>query len=610
MFSFLVPRSWIIIVEESCSFSQNRKMEWIVRLIVGCLRSFVVTRWAHAKFKFFPTERTSLRYHTILVALHVSYQVLVELVGRVNLNGTHNHQDFPPLLLTFIITFHDRLSRRSKNVPPNHREECVLPQRGTNLFPTTMTGQSVENYGGRGAADLDTILSSFQPSPNEDYTYSMPAEWEEHSACLILFPHNPETFRVSKAAQEIANLALEIATSGQESVFLLCKDPQIAEDASKAVLSRWSEHQQHKTEDQYFNQFYHGLPICTAICPSNDTWARDTGPTFVFRRQKVSKTVSQQEEKVLVGLDWDFNAYGGPEEGCYWPCADDRKIADLVCSPTTLFQTVISSKQTTLPNINLKTATSIAESLSIHSSLPIPMILEGGSFHTDGEGTLLTTSECLLNPNRNPHLSKDQIESALKESLGIHKVLWLPYGLDNDLDTNGHVDNFCCFAKPGHVILAWTDHQDDQSEMSNYQRCRVAQEYLEAATDAQGRKLEITKLYLPKLTLQYTKEEAMSIGTNENDTNTENQDSMAFVREPGEKMAASYINFYIANRAILVPQFASSTNDDLDLAAADQSALETLQSLFPGRRVVGIPSREILLGGGNIHCQTQQVPSI
>ncbi len=457
-----------------------------------------------------------------------------------------------------------------------------------------MAVQNIENYGDRGAADLETILSSLRPAPNEkESDFFMPGEWEAHSVCLILFPHNPETFCLQQVSKEIANLAIEIATKGQESVCLLCKDEETARQAAEAVLSSWQ--QQHK-------EVYNGLSIYTCICPSNDTWARDTGPTFVFRKQTSSEG---QESKVLIGLDWDFNAYGGPDEGCYWPCSEDQKIAGLVCSSDTVMKPILSSTPVSNSAFIETSATSLAKSLSIHSSLPLPIILEGGSFHTDGEGTLLTTCECLLHPNRNQHLTQEQIETVLKTSLGVNKVLWLPYGLDADNDTNGHVDNFCCFAKPGHVILAWTDCQTSDDELSNYQRCRTALKYLESVTDAQGRKLSITKLYLPDKTLRYTKEEAMSIGANQrNDTNPED-----FIRHPGEAMAASYINFYIANKAILVPQFASSDADQ-DLVDSDQKALETLRPLFPGRKVVGVPSREILLGGGNIHCQTQQVPSI
>lgn len=123
------------------------------------------------------------------------------------------------------------------------------------------------------------------------------------------------------------------------------------------------------------------------------------------------------------------------------------------------------------------------------------LCFEGGSLHTDGEGTLLVTEECLLNPNRNPQLSKDTIESILKTCLGVSKVIWLPDGLDADEDTNGHVDNFCCFVKPGHVVLAWTDDKENDEE--NYKRCRTAEAIFSSTTDAKDRKIIVHKLGLP-----------------------------------------------------------------------------------------------------------------
>jgi len=471
-------------------------------------------------------------------------------------------------------------------------------------------------------SDLATIVSSLNNSNNtssNDTHYYMPAEWEEHSACLILFPHNQDTFRVEKASREIIDLALSIATVGQEAVYLLCKNARSAKETSLLVLEQRKsaviDVDLDTTTDTDTN-----LPIYTVICPSNDTWARDTGPTFVFRRQTMEEE-QQPQNYQLIGLGWDFNAYGGPEEGCYWPCNHDRKIARLVCSETTLAN----------DSLNPNSSIAISKSLSIHSSVSVPIILEGGSFHTDGEGTLLTTSECLLHPNRNPHLTQDQIEQVLKLSLGVSKVLWLPHGLDADNDTNGLVDNFCCFVRPGHVVLAWTDDNcdeggDDEDEtessrkINNYKRCRKAYEYLESTKDAKGRTIEITKLYLPTPSLRYTEEEALSIGNKNKEhdqspnNNSDDDVSADFVRYPGEVMAASYINYYLANKAVLVPQFAAAataSSDDSDkdaLAEIDRKALETLRPLFPGRTVIGIPSREILLGGGNIHCQTQQVP--
>ena len=139
--------------------------------------------------------------------------------------------------------------------------------------------------------------------------------------------------------------------------------------------------------------------ISIHICESDDTWARDTAPTFVFQETRIEGAGKQTQ---LVGIDWDFNAYGGPEEGCYWPCERDRRIASRVC-----------------------------EIVGVEAR-KVPIVLEGGSIHTDGEGTLLTTKECLLNKNRNPGMSQEDIENYLKQNLGCNKIIWLDHGLAYD----------------------------------------------------------------------------------------------------------------------------------------------------------------------------------
>ena len=393
----------------------------------------------------------------------------------------------------------------------------------------------------------------------------MPAEWAPHSACLILFPHNPQTFRLERAQAEILNLAQQIVNHGKEDVYLLCKD----EAQAKAVQRDVGEMKM-ETDNR----------IHVGIVPSDDTWARDTAPIFVWQSTKSNHNSDDTatSKKKLMGLDWRFNAYGGPEEGCYWPCDDDQQIAQRICDP----------------------CGSIAKTLNIQGSISVPMVLEGGSIQTDGEGTLLTTKECLLNPNRNPHLTQEEIELILKESLGVQKILWLPKGLDADEDTNGHVDNICCFVEPSHVALAWTD--DLERDPENHERCREAMDFLQQSTDAKGRSLKITKLYLPSPSLRYTKQEAISLV--ETLDGAEKHGNYVLTRQPNQKMAASYVNFYIANQAVLVPQFGAGAE------STDAQAIETLQQIFEDRKVVGIPSREILLGGGNIHCQTQQVPFV
>jgi len=218
---------------------------------------------------------------------------------------------------------------------------------------------------------------------------------------------------------------------------------------------------------------------------------------------------------------------------------------------------------------------------------PHSMILEGGSIHVDGEGTCLTTEECLLNKNRNPHLTKAEIEDELKAYLGVKKVIWLPHGLFGDDDTNGHIDNMCCFVKPGVVLLSWTDDVSDPQ----YERSLEAVSVLSNATDAKGRKLEIIKLHVPG-PLYMTDEEASGLI----------QDGEAKPRPPGTRLAASYLNFYIANGGIITPQFGDQKWDD--------EAVRVLSLAFPDYEVVRVDgAREIALGGGNIHCITQQQPA-
>ena len=212
-----------------------------------------------------------------------------------------------------------------------------------------------------------------------------------------------------------------------------------------------------------------------------------------------------------------------------------------------------------------------------------PLILEGGSIHVDGQGTCLTTEECLLNPNRNPHLSRAKVEEALRRFLGVSTIIWLGRGVYAD-ETDGHIDNLACFTSPGHVALTWTDDREDPQ----YEISRDALQRLRRARDARGRALEVHRIHQPApMTLSAAEAAGLDPqpGTK--------------IRVAGDRLAASYINFYIANRAVVMPLY-----DPL----RDASARRSLARLFPTRRIVGVPAREILLGGGNIHCITQQVP--
>lgn len=276
---------------------------------------------------------------------------------------------------------------------------------------------------------------------------------------------------------------------------------------------------------------------------SNDAWMRDMGPTFVIH-----------DEDEIRGVDWQFNAWGGLNGGLYFPWDQDDLVA----------QKVLQIER--IPRYRA------------------PFVLEGGAIHVDGEGTLITTEECLLNPNRNPHLSREDIENYLKAYLNVEKIIWLGRGVYYD-ETDGHVDNLCCFIRPGVVALTWTDDPHDPQ----YAISCDAYERLHRTTDAKGRALEIHKLHQPG-PLFMTEEEGQGL----------DQFPGSHTRFAGQRLAGSYINFYIANDAVIVPQF----ND-----VYDEATLQTLQTLFPERQVVGIYTREILLGGGNIHCITQQKPS-
>ncbi|KAL4036134.1 agmatine deiminase [Cucumis melo var. makuwa] len=362
--------------------------------------------------------------------------------------------------------------------------------------------------------------------------FHMPAEWEPHSQCWLGWPERPDNWRDNAVHGQRVFVKVASAISKFESV-TVCASASQWENARSQLPAN----------------------IRVVEMGMNDCWFRDTGPTFVVRKS-ISNSGSAVES--VAGIDWNFNSWGGVEDGCYADWSLDlqvaRKILDIERLPR----------------------------------FPNTIILEGGSIHVDGEGTCLTTEECLLNKNRNPHLSKGQIEDILKAYLGVKKIIWLPRGLYGDDDTNGHIDNMCCFAKPGVVLLSWTDDQTDPQ----YERCIEAYSVLSEVTDAKGRKLDIIKLHVPG-PLHLTDEEAAGIV----------QDGDAKPRPPGLRLAASYVNFYIANGGIIAPQFGDQKWDD--------EAIRVLAGAFPNHEIVGVEgAREIVLGGGNIHCITQQQPAI
>jgi len=281
--------------------------------------------------------------------------------------------------------------------------------------------------------------------------------------------------------------------------------------------------------------------ICVVEMAYDDAWARDTGPSCVINQVGSVR-----------GIDWIFNGWGG------------------AIIPSWQLDQLVASRILDFEGLDRYVA---------------PLVLEPGSIHVDGEGTLLTTEECLLNKNRNPYLSRGEIEQVLQEYLGIERILWLGHGIYLD-ETDGHVDNLCCWIRPGVVALNWTDdHSDPQYEIS----CE-ALERLTSKADALGRHLIVRKIHQPD-PMYISEEEAMGLvhGTG------------SAQREAGQRIPGSYINYYAPNGAVIVPQFGDERHD--------REACVALQDLYPDRRIVSLPAREVVLGGGGFHCVLQQIPS-
>lgn len=375
----------------------------------------------------------------------------------------------------------------------------------------------------------------------------MPGEFEPHAGCWMLWPERPDNWRLGAKPAQRAFAAVACAIAQFEPVTM-------GVSAAQFLNAR-------RLLDLTVSQNLSGLhPIRVVEMSYNDCWMRDCGPTFVVKSgmgkvEGEAPIPNPQYQHVVRGIDWQFNAWGGLNGGLYFPWDQDALVARKVLE---------------------------IERLDRYAA---PLVMEGGSFHVDGEGTCLTTEECLLNPNRNPHLTREQIEIYLSEYLNVEKIIWLGRGVYLD-ETSGHVDNLCCFVRPGVVALTWTDDKSDPQ----YEISLDAYERLSQATDARERRFEIHKIHQPG-PIYITQEESEGVDVVEG----------TLPRKAGDRLAGSYINFYIANGGVVMPLF-----DD----PHDRAALETLQELFPERRVVGVPAREILLGGGNIHCITQQQPQV
>ncbi|MCL4776670.1 MAG: agmatine deiminase family protein [Gammaproteobacteria bacterium] len=336
--------------------------------------------------------------------------------------------------------------------------------------------------------------------------YRMPAEWLPHQATWLSWPHNRDTWPGVLAAAERALAAAVAALSGGELVHINVLDERHERHVA-GLLAGKADPQRLRLHRQ----------------PTNDAWCRDHGAIFVTR---------QGGEAPLLALDFGYNAWGGKYPPFDLDDAMPRHMAARLGVPCRT----------------------------------VDMILEGGSIEVNGAGTLLTTEQCLLNPNRNPRLSRADIEQRLRENLGIDQVLWLGEGIVGD-DTDGHIDDLTRFVAEDVVV---TVLEPDPADV-NYAALRDNRERLAGMRLADGRPLRVIDLPMPEA-----------------------------LERDGERLPASYANFYIGNRVVLLPVFG---------CPQDAVAAATLAGCFPGRQVVPVDCRDVVVGLGTLHCLTQQVPA-
>ncbi len=384
----------------------------------------------------------------------------------------------------------------------------------------------------------------FTTRPTAD-GFRMPAEFESHEGTILIWPVRPGSWPYGGQEAQKTFLDIAVNLAEGEKVFLCAKHEDYAamQEAIREKITGMTGDAASCDESAHAALVEKNL--CLMELSSDDSWARDIGPTVVVNDKGDRR-----------GIDWQFNAWGGDYNGLYAEWQADNAFAS-----------------------------TFMKAIRMDAVDAQDFVLEGGAIHVDGEGTLVVTETCLLSPGRNPSLSKENIEQRLKEMLGVTKVIWLPVGIYND-ETDEHVDNVFAFTAPGEAVLAWTDDETDPQ----YEMSRRDLEVLERETDAKGRKIRVHKLRIPKKPVCISEYDLAGL------TAEPGEDE----REVGERLAASYANFYIGNTCVLVPAF----GDEMDDPAA-----ELLQSLFPDRKVVQIPARSIIVGGGNIHCITQQIPA-
>ncbi len=347
-------------------------------------------------------------------------------------------------------------------------------------------------------------VQEFDGKPSEA-GYYFPAEWEPHEATWLSWPHNRETWPGKFGSIWPAYLEFIRILSLSEKVKINVNSPEMAKEAYQKIA-------QHGAEmDNIF--FY--------LNPTNDAWCRDHGPAFVVHK-------NPSIPKIIV--DWEYNAWGGK----YPPFDLDNEIPSR-----------------------------IAAQIGLEVAKP-GIVMEGGSVDFNGTGALITSEACLLHPNRNPELSKDEIERKLKGYYGVEEILWVKDGIIGD-DTDGHIDDTVRFVGED-VVIAMVEKDNNDA---NYELLSVNRELLNRMT-VNGRPISVVDIQMPE-PLYYN----------------------------GQRLPASYANFYISNAHVIVPIFGAKNDDQ---------AISILKNCFPGRDVVGIDSRELIWGLGSFHCLSQQEP--
>ena len=365
--------------------------------------------------------------------------------------------------------------------------------------------------------------------------FLMPGEFEPHEGCIMIWPERPGSWR--NGAREARRAFRDVIAAIAESEHVYVAVSETSRASAKELLCGEQQWQKNVT---------------LFAVETDDAWARDVAPTFV--RKEDGKNPPQ-----ICAVNWEFNAWGGTVDGLYASWEKDNAFAGC-----------------------------FADRFGYELIDAAPFVLEGGSVHSDGEGTVLVTEACLLSAGRNPKLSREEIEERLRRYLGAEKVLWLPRGIYMD-ETNEHVDNVCAFLKPGEVVLAWTDDTSDPQ----YELSKQCLDYLEGVRDAKGRKITVHKLRIPDHPVCLTETEVEGYAFEEGED----------TRETGERLAASYVNFYFSNGAVVMPVFGGENEE------SDMRAVALMQQWNPGRKVIPVYARDILTGGGNIHCITQQIPA-